>query len=621
MRGRYKSKENAGSECIHAFEAKRDIGNGLFRSYDSEPASYSEGPNSPNGGILTSLDDGNGPSTMNSSLTGPKRSNYDGEKRYLGVRVKMPVRDMLNKIRIAKGMDPKHIQGNCGKALKGEKKRVNTNRDRRSSKRKQPTKSLEELAIIVEVLEEDLKASKPYSQSNTSESPDYSPEPNVQPWNSPEQLQHSHSMKFSQEKKMPQQATNYCMSELKLSRSAHNHNTSVPPLNSQGRCINDESDNMMPSPDSYMTYSPSNTSECQVPSPQYSGFASPLSSSYELGQDGGSDYQDSFSPQCQDSFSPQCQDSFSPQCQDSFSPQCQDSFSPQCQDSFSPQCQDSFSPQCQDSFSPQCQDSFSPQCQDSFSPQCQDSFSPQCQDGFSPQCQDGFSPQCQDSFSPQCQDSFSSYWLSYMGQNWNSTAYFWNQLQREESLLAVVSDTEVLATDRNGRTALHRVVGQGKRALGYVIAKRMAALNRLDVKDSEGKTALHLAAQKNQHLMVADLIHLGACVNEKDRSGKTCLHLSVENGYIRVLEVLKNMMKEGIYVDVEATDNYGLSVFQCAVVALNVTVRELERSVAPSQMRLHTLRKEQMMETLGCLLQMGSYHHTLVRVSLYNIGG
>lgn len=42
--------------------------------------------------------------------SGPKRSNYDGEKRYLGVRVKMPVRDMLNKIRIAKGMDPQNIQ-------------------------------------------------------------------------------------------------------------------------------------------------------------------------------------------------------------------------------------------------------------------------------------------------------------------------------------------------------------------------------------------------------------------------------------------------------------------------------------------------------------------------------
>ncbi|XP_029570846.1 NF-kappa-B inhibitor zeta-like [Salmo trutta] len=113
------------------------------------------------------------------------------------------------------------------------------------------------------------------------------------------------------------------------------------------------------------------------------------------------------------------------------------------------------------------------------------------------------------------------------------------------------------------------------------------------------KTVLHLAAQKNQHLMADDLIRHDACVNEKDRCGKTCLHLSGENGYIRVLEVMKNMMKEGIYVDVEDTNNYGLSVFQCAAVALNVTVRELERSVAPSQMRLHTLRKKQIMETLS----------------------
>lgn len=92
------------------------------------------------------------------------------------------------------------------------------------------------------------------------------------------------------------------------------------------------------------------------------------------------------------------------------------------------------------------------------------------------------------------------------------------------------------------------------------------ALKKLDIKDSEGKvtnnhtcifsecqslnkhinvawacfssqTPLHLAAQKNQHFMVADLVSLGANVNAKDRYGKTCLHLSAENGYIRVLEV------------------------------------------------------------------------------------
>lgn len=51
------------------------------------------------------------------------------------------------------------------------------------------------------------------------------------------------------------------------------------------------------------------------------------------------------------------------------------------------------------------------------------------------------------------------------------------------------------------------------------------------------QTALHLAAEKNQHLMVSDLISLGANVNEQDRAGKTPLHLCAENGYLRVLEV------------------------------------------------------------------------------------
>lgn len=51
------------------------------------------------------------------------------------------------------------------------------------------------------------------------------------------------------------------------------------------------------------------------------------------------------------------------------------------------------------------------------------------------------------------------------------------------------------------------------------------------------QTALLYAATHNHHLMVADLIHLGADVNVKNNSGKSCLHLSAEKGYVRVLEV------------------------------------------------------------------------------------
>lgn len=106
--------------------------------------------------------------------------------------------------------------------------------------------------------------------------------------------------------------------------------------------------------------------------------------------------------------------------------------------------------------------------------------------------------------------------------------------------------------------------------------------------------------------MVADLMGLGANANEKDASGKTCLHLCAESGYIRVLEVLKHMMADGVFVDIDATDNYGLSALQCAALGLSAAVRELERSGSPGQSRLSTLRKDQMMETLECLLQMDS---------------
>lgn len=51
------------------------------------------------------------------------------------------------------------------------------------------------------------------------------------------------------------------------------------------------------------------------------------------------------------------------------------------------------------------------------------------------------------------------------------------------------------------------------------------------------QTPLLYASKHNHHLMVADLIYLGANVNKTNNAGKSCLHLSAESGYIRVLEV------------------------------------------------------------------------------------
>ncbi|XP_078140494.1 uncharacterized protein LOC139916624 [Centroberyx gerrardi] len=499
MRGRYKRKDTQGTS-----DETTERGAGLS-PLPGEPATGSAGPDSPVPGLTVLGLDG-------SSKKGPKCSNYDGEKRYLGVRVKMPVKDMLRNIRLAQGWDPQDFQENCGKRSKGDKKRVNTCAERRTSKRKRPTKSLEELAIIVEVLEEDLKTGNTYSSppqtfspSKLPMSPEYSPEPTDNAWGSEPHL-YSCSLKYDPERQMPRTADYYFagLNSPSDEYSNSNYHCLHAISSHQGAGYNsDESDEMIPSPESYMTYSPGTTEYHQALSPPDSVYGSLQSPSSDLHQDRniGSD---------------------------------------------------------------------------------------------------GGGGEIQEE------------WMAPQNQNWNlnSAAFFWTQLQREESHLRDISDSVLLAKDGHGRTVLHRVVCLGKRALGYAIAKRMAALNNLDLKDSEGMTALHLAAKQNQHQMVEDLIHLGASVNERDGSGKTCLHLSAENGYIRVLEVLKHMMKDGVYVDVEATDKYGMSVLQCASVALNATVREWERSASPGETRFHTLRKEQMMETLECLLQMGSYLHT-----------
>ncbi|XP_035857393.1 uncharacterized protein zgc:113279 isoform X3 [Sander lucioperca] len=378
-------------------------------------------------------------------------SMYGGEKVYLGVRVKMPVRDLLRKIRIAQGCKPQDFQEIYGKTVK-DKQRVKTSKGRRSTKRKRPTKSLEELAIIVEVLEEDLRT------GNTCLSPPQYLSPSKPPV-SPE-----------------------------WSPTGSGYNS-------------DELDEMIPSPQSYMTYSPGTAEYQQALSPPGSMHTSLHHSNIRnIGRVGGRGEESAY---------------------------------------------------------------------------------------------------------PQVHD-----W------NRNNSAFFWAQLQKEESQLRDISDAALLAPDGHGRTALHKVACVGKRALGYAIAKKMAAFNSLELKDSEGMTALLHAAKHNHHLMVADLIHLGANVNETNNSGKTCLHLSAEKGYIRVLEVLRQAMMDGVYVDVEATDNSGMSVFQCASVALKATVRELESSKPQNHISLHTLCQEQMMETLECLLQMGSYFYTMESQSI-----
>ncbi|NWW88422.1 IKBZ inhibitor, partial [Rhynochetos jubatus] len=195
--------------------------------------------------------------------------------------------------------------------------------------------------------------------------------------------------------------------------------------------------------------------------------------------------------------------------------------------------------------------------------------------------------------------------IPFTQQDLSAISFFQFQLHREESLLSNIPADKLLAPDENGNRLLHKAVAQGRRALTYALAQKFASLNKIDEKDAEKRTALHLAAEKNQHLMVSDLISLGANVNEQDSFGKTPLHLCAENGYLRVLEVLRNCKNNGMCVEVNLTDHYGLTPLHCAVLAHTVLVTESQKTdISTDTGRFLKLRRDQILEGINCLLQM-----------------
>uniref|UniRef100_H3BHW9 OCA domain-containing protein n=1 Tax=Latimeria chalumnae TaxID=7897 RepID=H3BHW9_LATCH len=410
------------------------------------------------------------------------------QKRYLGVRVRLPVRDLLRNIRIAKGINPSDLQSVnlCKMSLRGEKKRVHPYADKRSRQNKQNDeklpKSLEDLEMLVEVLKEDLqKTCQEYSPIQSLYSPSdccqdsYPLSPESPEYYLPSESPEYYSPSESPEYYFPHEYES--LFQLREVSSGYQSNTTEKP-------------SMY-----HLHVSYSSDSDFQVPSPHKAIF-------YNSQPCNGLELM----PNSLDS-------------------------------------------------------------------------------------QRGF--KCVSSPSPQ--------------QDTSAISFFQFQLQREESMLKDIPNQKLLAADRNGNMLIHKAVIQGKRALAYVLARRMVALQRIDAKDASERTALHLSAEKNQHLMVSDLISLGAQLNEKDSLGKTPLHLCAENGYVPVLEVLKSTMEDGVSVEIEALDHNGLTPLHCAVLAHCATVKEFEKPDQTSDVKKFlTLRKEQLLDGIICLQQMGA---------------
>uniref|UniRef100_A0ABM5FX61 NF-kappa-B inhibitor zeta isoform X1 n=2 Tax=Pogona vitticeps TaxID=103695 RepID=A0ABM5FX61_9SAUR len=188
-------------------------------------------------------------------------------------------------------------------------------------------------------------------------------------------------------------------------------------------------------------------------------------------------------------------------------------------------------------------------------------------------------------------------------------SFFQWQVEQEENKLANISQDHILAKDSDGDTFLHIAVAQGRRAVSYVLARKMAALHMLDIKEHNGQSALQVAVAANQHLIVQDLVSLGAQVNTTDCWGRTPLHVCAEKGHAQVLQAIqKGAIVSNQYVDLEATNYDGLTALHCAVVAHNAVVHDLQSQQSPHTPEVQELRlkSKRLADTIKFLIQLGS---------------
>ncbi|KAI6053286.1 NF-kappa-B inhibitor zeta isoform X1 [Marmota monax] len=200
-----------------------------------------------------------------------------------------------------------------------------------------------------------------------------------------------------------------------------------------------------------------------------------------------------------------------------------------------------------------------------------------------------------------------------MGNQMNTTqlgkSFFQWQVEQEENKLANISQDQFLSKDADGDTFLHIAVAQGRRALSYVLARKMNALHMLDIKEHNGQSAFQVAVAANQHLIVQDLVNLGAQVNTTDCWGRTPLHVCAEKGHSQVLQAIqKGAVRSNQFVDLEATNYDGLTPLHCAVLAHNAVVHELQRNQQPHSPEVQELllKNKSLVDTIKCLIQMGA---------------
>lgn len=127
-------------------------------------------------------------------------------------------------------------------------------------------------------------------------------------------------------------------------------------------------------------------------------------------------------------------------------------------------------------------------------------------------------------------------------------------------------------TDAKGRNFLHlAVIGADIETVLALLSVKVNVNSR--VQDSQAKTALHLAVEVGNEMIVRNLILAGANVNDLTSGKKTALHLLAECTHTSVTSICTILIENG--VDFNALDSGSNNALHIAIQNANLSVAKV----------------------------------------------
>ena len=145
------------------------------------------------------------------------------------------------------------------------------------------------------------------------------------------------------------------------------------------------------------------------------------------------------------------------------------------------------------------------------------------------------------------------------------------------------TDADHAAHNHRGQAPLHLAVhmdGNGEAWFAEII--ELLAKRDVNVKDSRGRTALHVAARIGCTESATYLLEHEANVDIPDHNGRTALHIAALCGQVPMVETLQNI------ANILISDNLGYTALHLAVQVGNATIAEKLSETLGDPLRLST---------------------------------